>query len=284
MAMNPQPVAEAQMTLRDLIKSSCTGYRSNLLDKYDAFDAETQRNLFHQLWEEYAPFLRLAAADRRLPACNRVDVETLHYDQISVLEFNDSYVDPYEFQNRLAQQWVKAARELNDDGTDHGDDGTDHGDDGTDHGVDDAMSDSNEPETSHVWNSYQIYTTPGSPSVKVVSQGTFTAPNGSCLFYDMISSQLLLYRLIAMFGTPPKLPEEEANADRYKSIWEYPLHWAADQGRNKSTLWFQDYKGAASVHFSGSEEASEAAFKLLEWLVSDNVLHTYDGVLAGNQA
>ncbi|KAK7424061.1 hypothetical protein QQX98_000671 [Neonectria punicea] len=278
MAMNPQPAAEAQTTLRDLINDSGLGYRSNVLEKYDASDVETQRNLFHQLWEEYKPFLRLAAADGRLPACDRVDAETLHYDQISVLETNDSYVDPYEFQNRLVQQWGKPGRDLNDDDTDHSDDDTDDGDD-------DATSDSDEPETSHVsWSPYGVYTAPGSPTFKALYRGALGAPSGSCLFSNKISSQLLLYRLIAMFGTPPKLPEEGSNTARYKTIWEYPLHWTADQGRNKSTLWFRDWKGAASVHFSGSEEASEAALKMLEWLVSDNVVHPYDGVLAGNQA
>ena len=43
-------------------------------------------------------------------------------------------------------------------------------------------------------------------------------------------------------------------------------------------------QGWAESGFQGSDEASEAALELVSWLVSDNIPHSYDGVLAGASA
>ena len=94
-------------------------------------------------------------------------------------------------------------------------------------------------------------------------------------FTDRISSQLMLYRIIVMFGMIP--PEIEGYEDRYKSCWECMLVHADGQSR----LSLYDYKGWASLKFKGSEAASKDAMDLLNFLCGRGVPHSYDGVLAG---
>lgn len=91
-----------------------------------------------------------------------------------------------------------------------------------------------------------------------------------------ISSQLLYYRLIALFGM---LPQSD-NIDRYKVIWAVDLVHK-DQ---VSHVEICDYKGFHPFSFDGTEEAKEDPIKLLEFLISDRYLHTYDGVVAGLRA
>lgn len=92
-----------------------------------------------------------------------------------------------------------------------------------------------------------------------------------------ISSQLLLYRLAVVFGLPPSDPQ----TDGYKLGWNVKLVWT---GEGDSCMNFYDFKGGASGVFRGSKEASDAALELMSWLVSDQVPHSYDGVLAGRIA
>ena len=84
------------------------------------------------------------------------------------------------------------------------------------------------------------------------------------LFSEKITSQLLLYRIIIMFGLP-----KEDMADGYKSHWGVCLQWSHDDSR----VQFYDYKGWASTQFHGTKEGSEAAMKLLHYLVSKELPH-----------
>jgi hypothetical protein len=93
--------------------------------------------------------------------------------------------------------------------------------------------------------------------------------------WERISSQLLFYRLAATFGMPPPV-----ETDGYKSCWEITLQHRDDS----STLEFYDYKGAAKARFFGSDDASEDALKLINFLVGMECLHTYDGIVAGTIA
>lgn len=93
--------------------------------------------------------------------------------------------------------------------------------------------------------------------------------------WNQISSQLLFYRLAATFGMPPLV-----ETDGYKSCWDISLQYCDDS----STLEFYDYKGSASVRFFGSDNASEDALKLVNFLVGMECSHTYDGIVAGTIA
>lgn len=95
--------------------------------------------------------------------------------------------------------------------------------------------------------------------------------------FTRISSQLLLYRLTAIFGMPPATEY----LDEYKQIWSAKLYWNDDRN---SCLGVFDYQGSPSFYFEGYQDASKSALKLIEFILSDNVPHPYDSVLAGNIA
>jgi hypothetical protein len=99
------------------------------------------------------------------------------------------------------------------------------------------------------------------------------------MLHEMITSPLLHYRILATFGTPKETSER---LDDYKSIWEVELYWTGDDGL--SVLRIYDNKGGAAVQFYACQRASTSARQLIEWLISDNVPHPYDGVLAGTVA
>ena len=69
-----------------------------------------------------------------------------------------------------------------------------------------------------------------------------------------ISSQLLLYRLIVIFGMPPPLEN-----DGYECLWEVRL-LSSDK---RSMLRFCDYKGGSDVLYHGTKEGSESALELI---------------------
>ncbi|EXJ84016.1 hypothetical protein A1O3_04683 [Capronia epimyces CBS 606.96] len=112
-----------------------------------------------------------------------------------------------------------------------------------------------------------------------------TASQGMCIcvsspekpkgprFGQAISSQLLLYRLNTVFGMPPKNP-----FTGYKTSWSVELELCTDP---YTVLLLEDYRGGPIVRFEGSEQGSESAIELLNWLISNNVKHDYDGILAG---
>ena len=97
----------------------------------------------------------------------------------------------------------------------------------------------------------------------------------------VISSALALYRLLCLFGKPPVVPK-----DAYKTLWEYPLQ----HRESKEYLTLLEYKAGFTIntHFSKPEELPESfAFDLIEllnFLVSDQIAHPYDGTLAGTVA
>ncbi|KAK5188457.1 hypothetical protein LTS03_011682, partial [Exophiala xenobiotica] len=94
--------------------------------------------------------------------------------------------------------------------------------------------------------------------------------------WETISSQLLLYRLTAVFGMPPLHPDVG-----YKTCWTVELIYCKD---TKNVFMLEDYKGGVNVHFHGSKEAGISAVDLLNWLISNKVPHEYDGILAGTVA
>jgi hypothetical protein len=100
-------------------------------------------------------------------------------------------------------------------------------------------------------------------------------------FYQAIPSALLLYRLGCVF-------DGEVHFDRegYKCIWEFPL-------KHKKTgeiVIFGEHKGGSSfwTRFVNVKDVPKEFLKdlkeLVEYLVSDEVTHPYDGVLAGSVA
>ncbi len=98
----------------------------------------------------------------------------------------------------------------------------------------------------------------------------------------VISSSLLLYRLICIFNEAPIVENTE---EAYKSVWEFPL-----RHRSGDFFTFLDYKGAATVnsyHSRKEDLPEEVASDLLEFLTfitSNQVAHPYDHLLAGSVA
>ena len=95
-----------------------------------------------------------------------------------------------------------------------------------------------------------------------------------------ISSPLLLYRLMCVFGNAPIVVPAKTI---YKTLWSFPL-------RHRSTgqyVTLLDYKGGATLNsfYSQKEELPEVfagdLLELLQFLISDQVAHPYDNVLAG---
>ncbi|KAH7002449.1 hypothetical protein EDB80DRAFT_867452 [Ilyonectria destructans] len=266
MATNRQAAAKssgaerARKTLGDLIKRASRHRYVDPLREYDACDAEAQRNLFRDLWQAFEPLLQLPAADRRLPTCDRIR----RYDEMSHSSEIDSFVDAYEVKEGFQLEWANKDPDPKNE-----------------------LAYDSDSSTSVGWSSYDFYKVPGTSGFIADRSKRGCTPD-SCLPHNLISSQLLLYRLITVFGMPPS--SEENEVDGYKGIWTYTLHWMMDRrskksdNGKKSKLVFSDCKGSFTIHFFGSKKASKSALDMIEWLVSDNVPHTYDGVLAGNQA
>lgn len=99
-----------------------------------------------------------------------------------------------------------------------------------------------------------------------------TTPNPSTNFVMTISPQLLLYRLICLFGMPPQ------------NSWFAPPQWAVRLGYLDHKSLFilgEDTRGQSYLHFVGRSEASEAALELLEWLLSNSITNENSERLAG---
>lgn len=128
------------------------------------------------------------------------------------------------------------------------------------------------------WHSLKLFTSPGgSELVAIPRHSDIPESYVSSPIFDTISSQLLLYRLTAIFGMPPATDY----MDGFKQVWTTTFYWKDDKS---STIEFEDMKGSAFVRFEGSEDASKSALKLIEFLQSDNVPHPYGSVLAGTGA
>lgn len=266
MATNPQAAAKSsgaerpRKTLGDLITRASRHRYVNPGREYDACDAETQRKLFCDLWWAFEPLLQLPDADQRLPSCGRIR----RYDEMSHSSETDSVVDAYGIRDDFQVYWANEDPDLNNN-----------------------LAHGSDYSTSISWSSYDLSKIPGTPGF-IPDRSKLDRTPDSCLPHNLISSQLLLYRLITVFGMPPASKDNEV--DGYKGVWTYTLYWMMGRrnrkGGNgeKGKLMFADNKGSFVIVFSGSEKASKSALEMIEWLVSDDVPHTYDGVLAGNQA
>jgi len=100
-------------------------------------------------------------------------------------------------------------------------------------------------------------------------------------FSQVISSPLLLYRLICTFNAAPSVMD-----DPYKTTWDLNLvHKPSGK-----LLMFSEWKGSARFWLPDyTYKDLEETFKndlldLLNYLVSDQCTHPYDGVLAGSVA
>jgi hypothetical protein len=91
---------------------------------------------------------------------------------------------------------------------------------------------------------------------------------------SLISSSLLLYRIIASFGVPP-------STDNGLTLWSYTLLSCED---STCQLRVRDHKGWPEAHFRGGEKASTEALQLLEWLIGENCPHPYDYTPCGGSA
>ena len=92
----------------------------------------------------------------------------------------------------------------------------------------------------------------------------------------LISSSLLLYRLIAIFGAPPQY-----ETGIHTSIWVIPLYWKDD---TECSIEFMDHKGYCTVGFEGCQESALSATCLVDWLLSNTVPHPYNYTIAGRSA
>ena len=109
----------------------------------------------------------------------------------------------------------------------------------------------------------------------------FVAPRD---FWQLISSQLLLYRLAATFGPPPSDVMEQ-RLDGYKCCWDTLLVLKEEaQTPIVNHLTLGEHKGSAKFAFFGTKEGSEKALELVNYLVGKECAHSYDNVLAGRQA
>jgi len=98
---------------------------------------------------------------------------------------------------------------------------------------------------------------------------------------NLISSPLLLYRLISIFFAPPETP-----GNPYKTIWWYSIK----HKKTGKALGFGEWKGASGFWLTESgHKQLKQPFKsdleeLLLFLVSDQIPHPYDGCTSGQVA
>lgn len=101
--------------------------------------------------------------------------------------------------------------------------------------------------------------------------------------YEAIPSALLLYRLICTFG-PVKL-DCEGN-EGYKMVWYYVLNHKP----TNTKIAFSEWKGSSGFHTTFHtykqmpEELRNDLLALIEYLLSDECAHPYDGLTAGSVA
>jgi len=90
-----------------------------------------------------------------------------------------------------------------------------------------------------------------------------------------ISSQHLLYRLIATFGLP-RLIEWSPTWS-----WAFRLVYTGDSHECYSQFWIRESLGDLSLEYEGCREGGTAAIELLNWLVGDQVWRSLGSFLAG---
>ncbi|RVX73815.1 hypothetical protein B0A52_02705 [Exophiala mesophila] len=91
-------------------------------------------------------------------------------------------------------------------------------------------------------------------------------------FQHRISSQLLYYRLAAVFGMPPPRP-----SDGYHLTWSAKL-----QHTDMSVLIFSDHNGGIGAWFTGYEDGSQSALRLLNYLTGMQC-RTGNGTVVGRR-
>ena len=89
----------------------------------------------------------------------------------------------------------------------------------------------------------------------------------------LISSQLLLYRLISIFGGPSKSCHELT-----VGFWRTYL---VRKGEETSQLWLSEFRCEPNARYEGSEEGAKEDLKLLDFLVGNNVPRYSNGHLIG---
>lgn len=105
----------------------------------------------------------------------------------------------------------------------------------------------------------------------------------SAQLYEAIPAALLLYRLICTFG-PVKLHCE--GNEGYKMVWYYALK----HKKTNTPIVFDEWKGSSGFHTSFhtftemSEELQKDICTLVDYLLSDECGHPYDGLVAGSVA
>lgn len=125
------------------------------------------------------------------------------------------------------------------------------------------------------WSQYDLAYSAATSRLRVQHEDERISYNDVFYLSSHLSAQLLLYRLICLFGMPPGVPTDE-----YKRKFEVALWWQ-EEGE-PSLIEFFDHKGASCCHFYGfSSMASDSALRLLELLIGPNCPLGYDGVLAG---
>lgn len=101
--------------------------------------------------------------------------------------------------------------------------------------------------------------------------------------YQAIPAALLLYRLICTFG-PVKLHCE--GNEGYKMVWYYALK----HKKTNTPIVFDEWKGSSGFHTSFHtftempEELQKDICTLVDYLLSDECGHPYDGLVAGSVA
>lgn len=109
----------------------------------------------------------------------------------------------------------------------------------------------------------------------VVQRGP-TLPTGhSAIFAQYISPQLLLYRLICLFGMPPQ------RSRPVLGIWEARLVY---QNGDNYLIFGEDRTGEAFVLFYGSVDASTEALDLIEHLLTNFITNEFSRTLAGGRS
>ena len=99
--------------------------------------------------------------------------------------------------------------------------------------------------------------------------------------YTLISSPLLMYRLICVFGYTPIIAESP-----YKVVWEYPI----EHKETGIQISFSEWKGG--IYFGMKEtdykklpqSYKDDFIALFNHLISNECAHPYDGLVAGSVA
>jgi hypothetical protein len=116
--------------------------------------------------------------------------------------------------------------------------------------------------------------------VIVVNEHVYPLPEHLKSIYETISSPLVLYRLLAIFG-PMNIC-----SDGYKSVWNFTFM----HEETKSILTLYDYKGAFSFgsEFSNISQVPDSfkkdLLKLFNLICSNQSPHPYDRCVAGSVA